>query len=321
MVERIRRADAPLSPDQQRILEGPALRALRQGQLIRDGRVYDITPPSRRSTTQSPYRFNPALLLLQYSDLTAVMTPAELDAFEQWASQVRLPGGQTLARSLAKPLAIRDVLPETIPPRTRAMLQHLRSHSHTPPPDHVLATLEDLPEHFVPGGAIATRWQPSNLPEYAYYDASSSTINTHTSPASWGGMPETVLHEYAHRVDDALGIATRGADPALLDAIRKDAANLPAWQHQEEFWGWLTQHFPGSSMSTMWRRVRFADSVLAATGRYYGLGHRPSYFASDVQRATEIWAHAYTALFDGDPVWYRHFQHTAAYTRGKLLGP
>jgi hypothetical protein len=73
-------------------MEGPMLRKLREGQMIRGPRSYDVTPPEGKSA----FRFHPDNLTISLADLKARYDPQVWTAFEQLADSTKVEGGGTL---------------------------------------------------------------------------------------------------------------------------------------------------------------------------------------------------------------------------------
>lgn len=75
--------DANRSPDDQLVMEGPALQRLRDGQLQRDGRSYDVTPPSDSQLASSqPFQWHPDDLRLPLDELQQRYDPEVFRTFQ-----------------------------------------------------------------------------------------------------------------------------------------------------------------------------------------------------------------------------------------------
>lgn len=91
--------DEQRDPENRLVMEGPALERLRNGQLQRDGRSYDVTPPSDSQLSSSqPLQWHPDNLRLPLDELKQRYDPEVWTAFEQNMKAVEiLPGVSTWA--------------------------------------------------------------------------------------------------------------------------------------------------------------------------------------------------------------------------------
>lgn len=105
-VELIRAEDAGKPPEDQRVLEGPALDKLERqnrlhrtvrddsGKVVQDGiQGTDVRAPADKGDPRTAYRFEPASLHLTAEQLRARMEPAEWLLFEAWARNTPLTSG------------------------------------------------------------------------------------------------------------------------------------------------------------------------------------------------------------------------------------
>jgi SPP1 gp7 family putative phage head morphogenesis protein len=106
-VEEERALDELRKPEDQLVLDGPALDRLRHGQIVRgelkdrEGRVvgmgaHDVTPPASRSA--DGFRWHPRDLRLTERDLRARYEPAAWEVFTRWAAATEYAPGQTVLR-------------------------------------------------------------------------------------------------------------------------------------------------------------------------------------------------------------------------------
>lgn len=80
-VAEARAEDANRSPDDKLVMEGPALQRLRDGQLQRDGRTYDVTPPSD-TNRETGFAWHPDDLRLPIDELRQRYDPEVFRVFE-----------------------------------------------------------------------------------------------------------------------------------------------------------------------------------------------------------------------------------------------
>jgi len=328
MVDRIREAEekANLPPDKRRVLEGPALERLRQGQLIRDGQAFDVTAPRNRMTEGAPYWFRPDLLLLEWSDLQKILSPEDLARFEAWAAQTELPGGGTLLEAFARPRLVQNPLAADVPPETRELVRQLQERLHRRGeklPDHVISAIEDLPSQaarVVQGSNLSLRVRGLG----AQYSPFSGTVRVAKTPTAWSGHRSTILHEFGHAFahqSGAIKWSWQGSQPSqeLLDAMARDRARWN-FQSAEEAWQFVYKRYPGDSLDEKKRRSEFADMITALTsGRIDCRTHPAGYWVVPGNDAHEAFAHAFRAVIDGDPAFYSAFPNVTSFVRS-LLG-
>jgi SPP1 gp7 family putative phage head morphogenesis protein len=94
MVAEARGEDAGRNPEDRMVLEGAALEKLRQGQLVRGTRAWDVSAPAGAGA----YRFNPNDLTLTLGELEAIYreTPEVWAAFEEIARGAEAAPGLSL---------------------------------------------------------------------------------------------------------------------------------------------------------------------------------------------------------------------------------
>jgi len=90
--------DAANNPEDQNVIEGPALTQLRNGTLMRDGRRHDVSPPE----DPNAFRWHPNDLNLSVTDLRAKYDPEIFAQFEAKARATQVAEGKTLWDRLAK---------------------------------------------------------------------------------------------------------------------------------------------------------------------------------------------------------------------------
>lgn len=92
MVDEAKADDEKRAPENKLVMEGPALRKLREGTILRDGRAYDVLPPEGKTA----YRFHPENLTISLDELKARYDPEVWAAFETLAKSTQIEDGQTL---------------------------------------------------------------------------------------------------------------------------------------------------------------------------------------------------------------------------------
>ena len=94
LVQQERDRDEQRAPDDQHVLEGPALTQLRHGTLVRDGRAYDVTSPAE--TDPDAFRFHPDDLRIPLSALQGRYEPEVYHDFIAAMKAHKLLNGSTL---------------------------------------------------------------------------------------------------------------------------------------------------------------------------------------------------------------------------------
>lgn len=82
-------ADEDRNPEDQLVMSGPALDQLRNGTLIREGRRYDVTPPSD-NPEDNGFSWHPDNLTIPLEDLQARYDPPVWAEFTAWAKKQKV---------------------------------------------------------------------------------------------------------------------------------------------------------------------------------------------------------------------------------------
>jgi hypothetical protein len=92
LVEAAREADADKNPEDQRVIEGAALDALRDGRLIRGTQTYDVAAPAGPDA----FSWSPGTLTFDLESLQARYDPEVWAEFEARAKTIEFAPGQTI---------------------------------------------------------------------------------------------------------------------------------------------------------------------------------------------------------------------------------
>lgn len=84
--------DANRAPEDKLVMEGPALERLRDGQLQRDGRTFDVTPPSQ-TDRENGYSWHPDNLRIPVAELQQRYDAPTWSAFESQMKAAKLADG------------------------------------------------------------------------------------------------------------------------------------------------------------------------------------------------------------------------------------
>lgn len=90
-VDDARAEDAGKAPDEANVIEGPVAQRLRDGQLLRAGQAYDVTPPSESGENPDrAYQWHPDHLRLPVDKILERYDPDVRDAFHEWTRQTQI---------------------------------------------------------------------------------------------------------------------------------------------------------------------------------------------------------------------------------------
>jgi hypothetical protein len=84
--------DAGQPPENANVIEGPALKQLRNGTLLRDGRRFDVSPPEGPGA----FKWHPDDLRIPLGELKLRYDPPIWTAFEVWARNTKVSEGTTV---------------------------------------------------------------------------------------------------------------------------------------------------------------------------------------------------------------------------------
>jgi SPP1 gp7 family putative phage head morphogenesis protein len=89
LLDEARAEDEHRAPDAKLVMEGPAARKLREGVLVRDGQVFDVTPPSERRR-ENAYQWHPGDLHIPLAELRERYDAETWNTFEKFAKNTQL---------------------------------------------------------------------------------------------------------------------------------------------------------------------------------------------------------------------------------------
>lgn len=95
LLELARAQDQRRAPDNRMVVEGPALERLRQGQLQREGRTYNVTAPSEAGR-EDAFTWNPRNLRVPVKELRDRWDSETFEAFKAFARSTPVDGARTL---------------------------------------------------------------------------------------------------------------------------------------------------------------------------------------------------------------------------------
>jgi SPP1 gp7 family putative phage head morphogenesis protein len=91
-VDEAKAADEDRAPDDKLVLEGPALRKLNEGQIVRNGQATSVLPPEG----DNAFRFHPDDLRISLDELKSRYDDATWNTFETFAKAQKIDGDVTL---------------------------------------------------------------------------------------------------------------------------------------------------------------------------------------------------------------------------------
>jgi SPP1 gp7 family putative phage head morphogenesis protein len=107
LVDMERDLDAQRNPDDQLVLEGPALDRLRNGTLERAGQTYDVTVPVDKTGDSGAYQWHPDNLAIPVEEIAKRYDSQTADDFTRMANGTEIMPGMTLSDWLARPMTSR----------------------------------------------------------------------------------------------------------------------------------------------------------------------------------------------------------------------
>lgn len=112
LVEEAQQEDAKRNPDDQLVMEGPALRKLDEGTLVRDGRAYDVTAPSdeRQEAGATAFQWHPDDLRMPVAELQTRYDEPVWEGFMMWARKTKVAAQETVWNWLVNPPAVKPRL-------------------------------------------------------------------------------------------------------------------------------------------------------------------------------------------------------------------
>lgn len=335
-VDDARDEDEDKAPDDQRVIEGPALRKLNEGTLIRDGQTFDVSAPSEENP--DAFHWHPDDLRIPLSDLKPRYDAAVWDQFVDYAKTVDLDSGQSLFDWLnqtpstdAKPRRSRKAKAKLEPEPQNSIVANLISNKFSPAIQQEAAKMTARAvELGASANFAATRGG-------AHYTPITKTINLTKDPESWSGHPITFNHEMGHHLhhesQTITGLGRTGMKPEFAAAMEKD---FKAWtenvqsQHGDQWrevfnrrnpYGIVEQiakdmglpAYDSSDITSKHRISRIADTISGLSWGKYGTGHALSYMKE--RGHMEVFAHAYSAAMDGDAAFQKLFTNVSEYVK------
>lgn len=96
LLEEARQRDAGVAPDDHYVIEGPALERLRQGQLLRQGRAYNVSSPAERPGGDQAFQWSPGDLHLDPAKLAQRYDPEVWSEWKGWADRTEIRPGTSV---------------------------------------------------------------------------------------------------------------------------------------------------------------------------------------------------------------------------------
>jgi len=349
LVDEARADDEQRAPEDRVVMAGPALERLRDGQLQRGGRSYDVTPP--RDEQGGGFSWHPDDLRLPLAELEKRYDPEVWSAFVARAIKTDMGNGFSVWEWLHQTPVAQATIPRAIP----------SPHVPTAPPPTAAVPDAELPRKiadafkaakFAPEIVNAAATIPANLiamlgrfslkaGRRAIYNPGTKEVVLNRDPKHWAGRPQTMFHELGHHLHFATGAVTKThVDPALNDAMRSDFASwkLRVAEHHGAEWIAIYKAGGGRASWEQWNPTasrlglakpdvaadldgaklvsRIADTLMGISGAKFGVGHSPSYMRRN--GAMEVFAHAFSAVMDGDKLFAAEFPAVTVYMRNFL---
>lgn len=326
--------DEKRNPDDRLVIEGPALKQLHHGDILRGGRHYDV---NLDGPDNSGFKWSPDDFKIPLKELEKRYDPEEWSEFQHWAMGQKLNEQQTVWDWLSEvgpapqpsppvPVPALAQPPDTLPPEPEppvdpfagilakfkaARISKVVMDKIADLPPSVAPLLDDLNVRLTKGGA--------------HYSPSSNTIALQRDPDKWSGMPDTAVHEVGHHLHYKTGtITSYKTDPKFEAAALADWNAFQVWAAKHIGPNWradlrrgpaavetmgkalgYTKEYGLLPMSDQKRIVRFTDTIMGLSNAEYGFGHDRAYMK--VNGLKEVFTHAWTAIVDRDETFVNLF--------------
>lgn len=337
LVDDARADDRTRNPEDQLVIEGPALQQLRNGTLMRQGQRVDVTPPKDKPADGTPFQWHPDDLKLPVSELRKRYDETTWNAFETWSKATAIDPSRT----------VWEWLNETSPRRRSRSPRPAAppAPARTPTPaDYLADTLKTA------GFSPTVRRAAAALPETiarlaetaqfipqrggAFYRRSDRGIRLQKDPKSWSGHPTTFRHELGHHVHYETNIITDSQiRPDFEQAMKTDFERWKSAVEKKLGPSWAKSWTNGNPFSVLEqsaetlglqpgfekdldqkkRASRFADTVMGLSKGVYGAGH--SYLYMLRNGPMEVFAHVFSAILENDVEFLAAFPDTVAIVR------
>lgn len=340
-VDEVKSQDAKRAPDSKLLIEGPALKKLRDGHLFREGQTYDVSP----SEDKGAFNWDPNDLRIPLADLKPRYDAETWTAFESMAKGAKIEdevslwdylGGKKdlpeLPAQESEPEPAKEQ-PEFESPGLEAFKARFVDLKFKKP---ILKVVSEIPPS---AGEFIADLKVEKTRGRAHYTG--GTIHVSGNPDNWNGLPATILHETGHHLHYATGTITlHQTSPEFMEAMKKDFAALKTFveeRHPKD--GMDTYHHTRSiataedlaqamglgkfqeltDLAERFRVGRVADTISGLSSGQYGYGHSLNYMRTKGPK--EVYAHAFSALVDKDPFYQKLFPNVLAIVAKSLKIP
>lgn len=344
-LDEIKEQDEKRAPDSKLVIEGPALKKLRDGHLFREGQTYDVSP----SDSPGAFAWDPNDLRIPLADMKPRYDAPVWDAFETMAKKTDIGGNVSLWDYLR---GKEDIAPPIVEAKP------------APEPEKPVEASEPPKEETVPAGIVQVQAQlkakkfkkimietVGEIPAViapimenlkvdtagkkgAFYRPTTDTIHIAKDPAKWSGHPQTILHEIGHHVHfESNYITYHHVDPDFKVAMEKDLAIVRDWAKQRhpdkgiEVYAHTYRNMTFiaedlakamgyerydsiTDMEGAKRVARVSDAIMAVSNGEYGAGHALSYMKR--YSPMEAFAHAFSVLVQPDEFFKKLFPNILA---------
>ena len=215
----IAKEDEDRPPDQKLALEGPLVTQLNHGRLVRDGRTYDVRPPTDKEGG-SGFSWNPSTLQLPLDQLEKRYDPPVWQQFQAWAKKTPATSLKELVARISHGPALSSseaaaVIKEMSRPRTVSMADKLAALTGDPGVANGAEFCTRAMQHAEDFIKLLPESVTSSLPpitikvvfalgphELGQYDPGSRVLKLSASALGKGEaqMRATVFHELMHWV-------------------------------------------------------------------------------------------------------------------------
>lgn len=348
LLQEARERDAGFPPEKALVIDGPALQRLRDGQIIRDNRSFDVTSPADRPGGETAFQWSPGDLHLDAAKLESRYDPDVWAQWKGWAETTEVRPGTTVWEWLQggrRPSAVPATppspapapppAPATIPPEIVDAKSRLEAAGFSAAR---AAALDRTPAPVAPHLA-SVGFQAS--PGGASYSPSTKTVKWGSDGSAWGGHPMSLHHELGHHLHSELNLITASVvDASITGAAKVDFAGWKKWANGVSAdWAVMFKHgayrqdarsavakalgVVGGEFKTdplgAKRIARALDTIMAVSKGRYGEGHPLAYMKRPNRALMEAFANTYSAIVDGDSAFQTMFPELTKAVK-KLLG-
>ena len=340
LVDDERKKDEDKNPEDRNVIEGPALKQLRDGTLMRGGQGHDV---SIDGPDNDGFKWHPDDFRIPLKDLQAKYDPEVWSQFQAFAQGVQLNEKQTLwdwlrgsaespASRPAPAAALKSPAASQIPEGISELAKKFKALKFSPQMVEKVKALPPAVSPLLENLSVASSGRSG-----AHYSRSEKTIYLKKNIKDWSGQPDAMIHEIGHHLHYETGTITQlHTAPEFKIAATEDWKRFEQWAEKaigEDWQDKLSGGIAGQvealssalgykgewetfAMADKKRISRFADTIMGLSGGRYGFGHPRNYMSFNGLK--EAFTHAWAGLVDSDVEYGKLFSGVTAEVRRVL---